>query len=55
MFHSFGKITQGYFEMGYPYDYVKGEHPDGREIIIAADDADFLIGDTYDIVAKGLS
>lgn len=55
VFHSYGKMTKGYFEMGYPYEFVKGEHPDGREMVIAADDAEFLIGETYDNVAKGLS
>lgn len=54
VFHSYGTMVQGYYQMGYPYDFVKAEHPDGTEIIIAVNEADYLIGDSYDDIAAQL-
>jgi len=49
--HSYGTMTQDYYHMGSPFDFVKGEHPDGRELIIAVEKVEYFIGDSYDKIA----
>lgn len=48
VFHSYGTMVQGFYQMGYPYDFVKAEHPNGNEVIIAVNEADYFIGESYD-------
>lgn len=54
VFHSYGKITQDYYEVGYPFNFVKAEHPDGRELIMPVEQVEYFIGDTYDSIAGNI-